>query len=156
MLSHEQQPDVEPDSRFCSGPWIGFYRQGRTQSRQRMTLTFANGRIAGSGADPCGPFDLSGTYDTTTGASRWTKSYTTHRVFYDGSAAEGDGIPGTWSIQFAGATADTGAFKIWPDIVAMEDSRSLREQRPVTASETEWWKAAAQSLTSATGSGKLR
>ena len=135
MLSHEQQPDVEPDSRFCSGPWIGFYRQGRTQSRQRMTLTFANGRIAGSGADPCGPFDLSGTYDTTTGASRWTKSYTTHRVFYDGSAAEGDGILGTWSIKGAGGIAmDTGQFLIWPDALALEEAKSLRKQEPVPAS----------------------
>jgi len=99
---------------------------------------------------------VSGTYDTTTGAVKWTKSYSTHRVFYDGSAAEGDGIPETWSIQVTGATADTGAFKIWPDIVAMEEFRSLREQRSLTASETERSEAAAQSLTSTTGSGKLR
>ena len=123
------------DPRFPSGPWVGYYRQGRTQSRQRMTLTFANGRIGGSGTDPCGPFDLTGTYDTTTGASRWTKSYTTHRVFYDGSAAEGDGIPGTWSIKGGGGIAmDTGQFLIWPDALALEEAKSLRKQEPVPAS----------------------
>lgn len=122
------------DPRFPSGPWIGYYRQNRTQSRQRLTLTFANGRIGGSGTDPAGPFDLSGTYDTT-GAVAWTKSYGTHRVFYDGSATEGDGIPGTWSIKGAGGIAmDTGQFHIWPDEVAMEEAKSLRKQEPVPAS----------------------
>ena len=143
-----------PDPRHpTSGPWVGYYRQGQMQSRQRMTLNFSvNGSIGGTGTDPCGPFDLSGTYDTTTGAVRWTKIYSTHRVFYDGSAAEGDGITGTWCIKGAGAIAvDAGKFQIWPDEVAMEEFRSLREQRPVTASETEWSEAAAQSLTSTTG-----
>jgi len=150
------ETDVEMDERFPSGPWRGFYRQAGIQSQQRMTLEFADGRISGRGSDPAAPFfTVSGTYDTATGIVRLIKRYATYQVYYDGTASS-DGIPGTWSIQFAGATADTGAFHIWPDIVAMEESRSLREQRPVTASETEWSKAAAQSLTSATVSGKLR
>ena len=99
-----------------------------------MTLTFATGRIGGSGTDPCGPFDLSGTHDAT-GVVAWTKSFGTHRVLYDGSATEGDGIPGTWSIKGAGGIAmDMGHFHIWPDEVAMEESKSLRKQESVPAS----------------------
>ena len=60
-----------------------------------------------------------------------TKSYGTYHVHYSGLAS-GDGIPGSWTIEyFGGIISDTGEFHIWPDELAMEESRKLAKEEPV-------------------------
>ena len=119
---HHHTDNLEPDQRFPSGPWVGYYRQGNLQSRQRLSLTFRDGRISGEGRDPVDPFIVSGTYDLATGSVRLSKTYTTHTVFYDG-AADGDGVGGAWEIPyFGGIVADRGEFRIWPDELAMQEA----------------------------------
>lgn len=119
------------DPRFPCGPWVGYYRQGCTQSRQRLTLTFANGCMSGTGTDPCGPFTIRGDYDVVTGESWWAKIYSTHRIHYGGCAVEGDGIAGMWNlVPVAGALRDHGEFHIWPDEVARESAGSVAVEQP--------------------------
>jgi len=126
-----EELNTETDSRFPSGPWFGFYRQDGEQSRQRFSLTFRDGRITGGGTDPVSPFRVDGTYDVASGAVRITKSYMQYKVYYNGSN-DGDGICGLWEIP-SGFTTDSGEFHIWPDELAMEQSRRIEATAPVEA-----------------------
>jgi hypothetical protein len=104
------------------------------QSRQRLVLTFREGRIEGEGKDPVAPFAVRGTYDLESGHVSLTKYYDRLQVHYSGTA-DGDGIPGTWEIRYAGAGfafVDRGEFHIWPDELAMEEARALEAAVPVT------------------------
>ncbi|MCX5690659.1 MAG: hypothetical protein NTV94_12915 [Planctomycetota bacterium] len=132
--SQDSDPGLdEQDPRFPSGPWFGFYRQGGVQSRQRFALHFRNGRIRGEGKDPVAPFAVSGSYSNQTGSVFLTKSYKDYCVHYAGRA-EGDGIPGSWTIEFfGGIVCDAGEFHIWPDELAMEELRKLQKEEPVPA-----------------------
>lgn len=135
MNDSPEQPGLdEQDPRFPSGPWFGFYRQGGTQSRQRFTLAFKDGKVRGEGKDPVAPFVVTGTYCTESGTVNLIKSYDTYRVFYRGVALPDDGIPGLWTIpSFGGVITDTGEFHIWPDELAMEEGRRLAQEEPVPA-----------------------
>jgi hypothetical protein len=120
----------EHDDRFPSGPWFGYYQQWGSQSRQRLWLHFASGAIRGGGRDPAGPFDVRGTYDADSGRVTMSKVYAEHRVDYDG-AADGDGIGGDWSIAyFGGMIQDRGHFRIWPDELAMQQSKTAEAEAP--------------------------
>jgi hypothetical protein len=127
----DSTPLEEQDPRFPSGPWFGYYRQWGTQSRQRFTLTFRDGRVEGRGKDPCSEFGVRGTYDTETGAVSITKTYLGYEVHYNGAAADGDGITGRWEIRYDQIPADRGEFHIWPDELAMAEGRELRAEEPV-------------------------
>lgn len=97
---------------YPSGPWTGFYLEGRQpqKHRQDLTLEFGNGRITGSGSDDLGKFVVAGGYDTKTGECHWTKTYVgAHDVCYRGFR-EGKGIWGTWEI----GKDYHGGFRIWP------------------------------------------
>lgn len=75
-----------------------------------LELTFANGRMSGTGMDDIGPFTVRGRYDAASRECYWTKSYLgAHDVFYRGFR-EGKGIWGTWEIT----VFDHGGFHIWP------------------------------------------
>jgi len=131
MNEPESQDLPESDERFPSGPWIGYYRQGGIQSRQRLFLRFANGKIDGEGRDPVDQFVVRGVYSTETGSAKLTKSYITYQVHYNG-AADGDGIGGGWTIEgYRGLIEDRGEFRIWPDELAIEEGMHLRAEEPV-------------------------
>lgn len=102
----------EPDPRFPSGEWVGFFLQrelfaGRV--RMEIHLTFSEGVLEGEGRDVVGDFTLRGTYDTDSGDVSMHKQYTgAHSVHYRG-CNEGRGIWGVWEIA-----AMRGGFHIWP------------------------------------------
>jgi hypothetical protein len=133
MDGPEPTPALEPDPRFTSGPWLGYYQQWYHQARQRLRLTFAAGAVTGTGRDPAGDFVVRGTYDARSGRCSLTKTYPgSHRVHYDG-IADGDGIGGAWEIRYAIGLTDRGRFRIWPDASAAADAQHARAEEPVGA-----------------------
>jgi hypothetical protein len=120
---------------FPSGPWIGFYTYNRArQKRHRMDLglTFATGRITGSGSDDLGKFVVSGRYNPQNGQCHWAKRYVgAHDVYYKGYR-EGRGIWGTWELTFT-----TGGFHIWPLGSGAGDGEveTKGQEQPVTVEE---------------------
>ena len=119
-----EQPPVESDSRFPSGPWKGFFLQPGASGRNWMELllTFRNGTIRGDGRDRVGTFLFTGRYETAGGKCWWTKRYLgRHDIAYKGYN-EGKGIWGTW--EDPRASYWRGGFHIWPE--AMGDPYSMR------------------------------
>jgi len=103
---------VEPDARFPSGPWRGFFVQPLLPGRHWMDLqlTFREGTIRGEGLDWVGRFVVVGRYDLGDGKCWWTKRYVgKHDVAYQGYN-EGRGIWGLWEIP----PDFRGGFHIWP------------------------------------------
>ncbi|HWE38737.1 MAG TPA: hypothetical protein VG406_19470 [Isosphaeraceae bacterium] len=117
--------DLEPDSRFPSGPWTGFFLQKIQpvgKHWMELDLTFRKGRITGEGRDRIGAFLMTGRYDVESGKCRWTKRYIEkHDIVYRGYN-EGKGIWGTWEDPHAPWHRD--GFHIWP--VAMGDPTQQR------------------------------
>lgn len=104
----------EPDPRFPSGRWAGFWSQDGRRGRMSLDLTFANGKLFGDGRDRVGDFVLSGQYDTRTGACSIHKAYLgQHGVEYEGCATS-QGIRGDWRIHIPRVMLETGPFHIWP------------------------------------------
>lgn len=99
------------DDEYLSGPWTGFYTYaGGHRERMDLFLSFREGRVAGSGTDPVGPFRILGGYDPERGEVWWTKAYVgAHEVRYRGFR-DAHGIWGTWEIP----PGWTGGFHIWP------------------------------------------
>ena len=109
----EPAPPVEPDDRFPSGPWTGFFLWPAVPGRHQMELllTFRAGELHGEGRDRCGPFLIRGRYQTVDGKCWWTKKYLgKHDVFYQGFN-EGKGIWGNWE----NPSDSRGGFHIWPE-----------------------------------------
>ncbi|MSR52050.1 MAG: hypothetical protein EXS09_02025 [Gemmataceae bacterium] len=114
-----QPVNLETDSRFPSGKWVGFFVDKRMPGKQEMELTllFANGKMTGDGRDRVGTFTFNGKYDLNDGKCEWVKKYVNaHAVDYRGFN-EGKGIWGTWEMHWEGAVF-TGGFHIWPDGMA--------------------------------------
>jgi hypothetical protein len=122
---------LEPDPRFPSGPWTGFFMQRMLPGRKTMTLdlTFQDGQLEARGSDIVGPFTFTGTYDLEDGKCRWTKKYLgKHRVSYTG-INEGQGIWGVWEINVLwGLFRDRGVFHIWPADMTPPDETDLTER----------------------------
>lgn len=99
------------EDEFASGPWTGFYvYAGGRKEPMDLTLSFRDGLVDGSGADPVGDFVLRGRYDPSSRDVWWTKSYLgRHAVFYKG-CRDVHGIWGTWEIS----PSWRGGFHIWP------------------------------------------
>ena len=114
--------ETEPDPRFPSGPWTGFFLQGPGAERHWMelTLTFGKGKVRGEGRDRVGEFLITGRYAVEDGKCRWNKAYLgQHSIAYQGYN-EGKGIWGTWEYN----PAWRGGFRIWP--VGMPDPTLAR------------------------------
>jgi hypothetical protein len=104
---------VETDERFPSGPWKGFFLQKSHPGRNwmKLELTFAEGKVVGSGSDWVGKFVMNGSYETESGKCQMLKGYVgRHSVNYQGYN-EGKGIWGTWRFE----SVDHGGFYIWPE-----------------------------------------
>jgi hypothetical protein len=104
---------VETNDRFPSGPWTGFFLQKAHPGRNwmKLELTFAEGKIVGTGSDWVGKFVVEGTYDVESGLCIMTKGYLgRHTLNYRGYN-EGKGIWGTWRLE----SVDHGGFYIWPE-----------------------------------------
>src|SRR5687768_16392923 len=110
--------------RFPSGAWTGYYQQLGARWRQDLDLTFANGAMHGSGADPVGRFTVRGTYDGASGEVVWRKTYAHGNapVHYRGFR-EGKGIWGTWEI----AARERSGFHIWPRTAGVADAAMAAE-----------------------------
>jgi hypothetical protein len=126
-----QQPELETDPRFPSGPWTGFFLQPLMPGRHLMELhlTFSRGEITGEGRDWVGLFIIRGKYNVQDGKCHWTKRYLQkHDVFYQGFN-EGKGIWGTWEIPAVGEfTQQRGGFHIWPEGMADPTGSHLTEE----------------------------
>jgi hypothetical protein len=124
------------ESLFLSGPWTGFYNyHPGDRHRMDLQLTFANGNLAGDGADDVGQFLIKGRYDAASHECYWTKSYLgAHDVFYRGFR-EGKGIWGTWEITIH----DHGGFHIWPQQAGEGDTvaAAAASAEPVDAIATQ-------------------
>lgn len=115
---------VEPDERFPSGPWEGFFLQPMLTSKKswmELVLTFRGGVMSGTGRDWVGDFVVTGRYSVEDGKCHWTKRYLKkHDVFYSGFN-EGKGIWGVWELA---SPPWKGGFHIWP--VGMGDPTQQR------------------------------
>jgi hypothetical protein len=130
-------PPIEIDARFPSGRWKGFWLQSALAGRQYMSLhlTFAAGKITGSGSDTIGNFTIAGSYDLTGGRCSFVKSYIgQHSVDYAGcNQNDGLWIWGTWTIR----DFDRGGFHIWPHGEEDPTKKKLKSERdaPVEADD---------------------
>jgi hypothetical protein len=124
----EKQPPNETDSRFPSGPWIGFWIQrGIGKHRMSLSLQFVDGCLKGQGRDVVGTFAFDGSYDLKSGRVIMTKQYLgAHQVQYDG-ANNGDGlwIWGVWNIR-----SMRGGFHLWPEGQPDPTQKHLEAEEP--------------------------
>ena len=113
----EDQPNLESDPRFPSGPWTGYFLQKELPGKHTMelSLTFQQGTMTGEGRDRVGDFIVRGHYTVEDGKCWWTKRYVgKHDVFYQGYN-EGKGIWGKWEIPLGQLGVHfQGGFHIWP------------------------------------------
>ena len=117
-----ENPAIELDGRFPSGPWTGYFLQPAIPGKHWMdlSLSFCDGVVTGEGRDWVGEFRIKGRYQLEDGKCWWTKAYVKkHSIPYQGYN-EGKGIWGTWEYQ----AAWKGGFYIWP--VAMGDPTQIR------------------------------
>ena len=123
-----QPANTETDPRFPSGKWVGFFLDRRLPGKHQMemALTFAAGKMTGSGRDRVGPFTFDGTYNVIDGKCEWVKAYVgSHSINYRGFN-EGKGIWGTWDYSTV-----TGGFHIWPEGMADPTQPRLEEEADV-------------------------
>jgi hypothetical protein len=131
--THEPETDLEPDSRFPSGPWKGYFLQPGLPGRQWMelNLTFRRGNLRGDGRDWVGAFLFRGRYEVETGKCWWTKQYIgKHSIAYQGFN-EGRGIWGTW--ESLTSSAWRGGFHIWPVAMGDPSGATLAEEADAPA-----------------------
>jgi hypothetical protein len=126
--------DLETDSRFPSGRWIGFFLDKRQPGKHQMELllSFHQGDLTGEGRDRVGKFLVRGRYEVADGKCYWHKRYLDrHDVFYQGYAEE-KGIWGTWELhpkEVYGVVK--GGFHIWPEGLGDPTRPTLSEQAGV-------------------------
>jgi hypothetical protein len=137
------QPDnLETDSRFPSGEWVGFFLQPTVspgRKRMNLCLAFQNGAFTGEGKDGVGEFVIKGRYDLKSGEVTFHKHYVRqHSVFYRGFN-EGKGIWGTWEISGRSQSYafDRGGFHIWPKGMADPTGEHLSVEEEVPVEEEE-------------------
>lgn len=119
-------PGVEPDGRFPSGPWTGFFLQPRMPGKHWMELsiTFLDGIMNGEGRDRVGLFRVKGRYQVEDGRCWWTKTYLgKHSLAYQGYN-EGKGIWGTWEEN----PGNKGGFRIWPEAMGDPTLMTMAEE----------------------------
>ena len=121
------RPITEPDPRFPSGLWEGFYVQDGRKVRMTVDLGFQRthrrrGHVCGEGRDAEGaPFQMVGTYDLDQAKVDLRKHYVRrHMVAYAGDVAStpapapgrsvGPMLQGRWDIR---AYFLTGFWRLW-------------------------------------------
>lgn len=141
MDEQPQQPNLETDPRFPTGPWTGYFLQKELPGRHFMELllTFQQGSMTGEGRDRVGEFVVRGRYSVEDGKCWWTKRYLAkHDVFYQGYN-EGKGIWGTWEIPADGlGIRYHGGFYIWPVGLGDPTGQHLVEAADVPAPSEEF------------------
>ncbi len=95
-----------------SGPWRGFWVQGRYRANMSLTLLFANAAVHGNGSDAIGRFSIRGEVALETQDVSFLKLYGSHVVHYDG-LWDGQMITGVWHITY-GRYQESGSFELWP------------------------------------------
>ncbi len=122
----EPDLDLETDSRFPSGPWVGYFLQKELppgKHGMELRLTFRKGVLTGEGRDLIGEFLIRGKYQVEDGKCWWTKRFIgKHDVAYEGYN-EGRGIWGVWEIP----PSWKGGFHIWPEAMGDPTRRKLRK-----------------------------
>ncbi|WP_165073110.1 hypothetical protein [Paludisphaera rhizosphaerae] len=122
----ENDLELETDSRFPSGPWVGYFLQAELppgKHGMELRLTFKRGVITGEGRDMIGDFIIRGKYQVEDGKCWWTKRFIgKHDVAYQGYN-EGKGIWGTWEIP----PSWKGGFYIWPEAMGDPTKQKLHE-----------------------------
>jgi len=94
-----------------------------------LDLTFAAGKLSGSGSDDVGRFKVRGDYSSQTLECSWTKTYLgAHSVFYRGFR-EGKGIWGAWDI----GQMNHGGFQIWPKRAGEGEDESVAAEKELPA-----------------------
>lgn len=120
------QLDLETDSRFPSGPWVGYFLQSEIppgRHGMELRLTFRQGVVTGEGRDFVGEFLIRGRYQVEDGKCWWTKRFIgKHDVSYMGYN-EGKGIWGIWDIP----PAWKGGFYIWPEAMGDPTRKKISE-----------------------------
>jgi hypothetical protein len=139
---NEQVPvSPEPDPRFPSCAWTGFFLQYWIPGRHKtdLNLTWRDGTVTGDGHDRVGPFTIAGTYDPATGQCEWTKKYRgKHSVAYRG-VNDGRGVWGVWEIrQLGGLYVDRGGFHIWPEGTDVSEESDATERAVLAAMRKEF------------------
>ena len=131
---------LEPDSRFPSGKWVGYFLQKEVPGKHSMELilTFSQGAMTGEGRDWVGDFLSRGQYKLEDGRCHWTKRYVgRHDVYYEGFN-EGKGIWGTWEIPPGTlGVGYRGGFHIWPEGMADPTEQHLVEEADVPVEDKE-------------------
>ena len=123
---------LETDTRFPTGPWVGFFLDKRLVGKHWMELhlTFKEGKMIGEGRDRVGKFVVDGTYHTDDGKAYFTKTYVgRHSIQYSGYN-EGKGIWGTWELVWP-PYHFTGGFHIWPKEMPDPTQPKLTEEAEV-------------------------
>lgn len=122
----EAELDLETDSRFPSGPWVGYFLQKELppgKHGMELRLTFRQGVMTGEGRDLIGEFIIRGKYQVEDGKCWWSKRFIgKHDVAYQGYN-EGRGIWGLWEIP----PSWKGGFHIWPEAMGDPSQGKLRE-----------------------------
>jgi hypothetical protein len=140
-MSQREFLNPEPDPRFPSGPWTGFFLQywlpGRHQTN--LDIDFSTGELSGEGRDRVGAYTVAGTYDAATGKCEWIKQYLgKHAVAYRG-VADGRGIWGVWEIRLLGGLyTDRGGFHLWPEGTDVSEESDRTEQAVLAAMRAEF------------------
>lgn len=108
-----------------SGSWRGFWQQplyGRQLMRD-LVLTFAGGKVQGSGIDLIGLFTFQGEYDDQGNVTLIKRYIGRHSVLYQGRF-DGEGtIFGQWSI----GTQWTGPFALSPNLPRSLDDGPIQD-----------------------------
>jgi hypothetical protein len=130
------EADLEEHPSFPSGPWVGWFQQGRKYPME-VRMTFRNGTITAEGCDAqIGKFTYRGRYSIDDGRCYWTKTYLrppygVDQIFYKGFN-EGKGIWGLWELPAAmGYLGETGRFFLrpegWPDPWSDDDLKEAMD-----------------------------
>jgi hypothetical protein len=121
------------DFNELSGPWTGLSVQDGLRISERIALTIFKGRIAGTGSDKDGEFEISGFYKDRNQEVMLTRTYT----WTTDPSQDGVGIPYDYEGSWDGAMVSGrwhprshpsygGPFEMWPDRDEDREELSIR------------------------------
>ena len=148
MKPDSQHQLYEDHPLLPSGQCEGFYcyHYNNVEHRIKTSLNFNEGKVLGSGVDDIAHFTLLGDYDIDKLKLVMLKSYTSHKVLYQGDIDE-NGIWGTWRIDHkldqiiskmsssrksAYLRESVGGFHLWPSSKSQQNaSQATNEEYQV-------------------------